>query len=120
MGKRNLNNIVKFITVFNICFLLIFSLTNWECSSSNNKSKMNKPSIKEVIEKHSRDIMSVPGVAGIYQGETKDGKPCIKIMVVKKTEEINKRIPKTLEGYPVIIDVTGVIKPMNQEEGKQQ
>jgi len=33
-------------------------------------------------------------------------------MVVKETEELKRRIPKSIEGYPVIIEESGVIRPL--------
>ncbi|HKJ32100.1 MAG TPA: hypothetical protein VKA34_09745 [Balneolales bacterium] len=78
---------------------------------------MQKLPITEVIKKHAAELMSIPGVVGIYEGETKDGKPCIKVMVEKKSKDTESQIPKTLEGYPVIIHVSGKIKPMEQGKG---
>ncbi len=68
--------------------------------------------INEVMQAHTAEMMALPGVVGIYVGETDEGKPCIKVMVVEKTGELEQKIPKTLEGYPVLIDVTGEIKPL--------
>lgn len=98
-------------------FMFLMTLFIWQCNSSNKNSSnttMNKPSLKEVISRHSDEIMSVPGVVGIYEGETKEGKRCIKVMAEDDTTGLSKKIPKSLEGYPVIIEVTGKIKPMNQ------
>ena len=53
--------------------------------------------------------MSIPGVVGIGQGLC-DGARCIKVLVIERTPEIEKRIPDTLEGYRVEIDVTGRIR----------
>ncbi len=116
MGKNYFILFKKLKSILLIFFILFLPLNTWQCSSTKNnneKNPMTKPSIKEVIEKHSNEIMSIAGVVGIYQGETDDGKPCIKVMVEKKSKALEKKIPKTLEGYPVLIDVTGKIKPMN-------
>ncbi len=60
--------------------------------------------------------MSIPGVVGTAQGLC-DGQPCIKVLVIKKTSEIEEKIPETLDGYPVEIESTGEIKalPKNQD-----
>ena len=50
--------------------------------------------------------MSLPGVVGIGQGEC-DGQPCIRVFVVKKTEELLKQIPPVIDGYEVAVDETG-------------
>jgi SepF-like predicted cell division protein (DUF552 family) len=36
----------------------------------------------------------------------------IKIMLIKKSKSVMKIIPKTYEGFKVIVDVTGVIRPL--------
>jgi hypothetical protein len=59
--------------------------------------------------------MSIPGVVGTAQGLC-DGQPCIKVLVIQKTPEIEEKIPETLEGYPVEIEPTGEIKPLPKNQ----
>ena len=68
--------------------------------------------IAEVIARHAPELMKHPGVVGVYEGRTSRGATCIRIMVAKRTRELVARLPRTLEGYPVEIDETGVIEPM--------
>ena len=75
---------------------------------------MPKRPIETVMQDHTRELMSLPGVVGVYQGARDDGTPCIKVMVVQKTAELERRIPGLLEGHPVEIDVTGEIRPMSR------
>jgi hypothetical protein len=49
---------------------------------------------------------------GLYQAALDDGSPCLKVMVVKRSRALEKRIPRELEGYPVRLDETGVIRPL--------
>jgi hypothetical protein len=63
------------------------------------------------MEAHTKELMALPGVVGVYVGE-KNGTPCIKVMVIEETPELKQRIPRQLEGHPVVIDVTGEIKAM--------
>jgi hypothetical protein len=68
--------------------------------------------INLVLRAHEQELMSVSGVVGIYVGVLPDeSTPCLKVMAAKLTQEM-KRIPRHLEGYPVIIEETGTIKPM--------
>ena len=69
--------------------------------------------IEAVLHDHTNALMSVPGVVGVFQGETDEGKPCIGVMVVKRTPEIESKVPDHLEGYPVEIQVTGEIRPLD-------
>jgi hypothetical protein len=70
---------------------------------------MSAMSIEEVLMKYTDNLMSIHGVVGTGQGLF-DGKSCIKVFVVKKTPELEDKIPENLEGYPVKIKETGVIR----------
>jgi hypothetical protein len=73
----------------------------------------NSPDINAVLRTHDRELLAINGVVGVYVGALDDGKtPCLKVMVVAKTVELERAIPKTLEGFPVIIEVTGEIRPL--------
>lgn len=67
--------------------------------------------IEEVLKQRARELMSIPGVVGAGQGLC-EGKPCIKVFVIKKTPELEQKIPETLEGYPVVIEETGEVKAL--------
>ena len=77
-----------------------------------SKPNESRRDINDVKEAHTKELMSIPGVVGVYVGQLTDRTPCIGVMVVKKSDDLEKKIPKSLEGYPVRIDETGVIKPM--------
>jgi hypothetical protein len=68
--------------------------------------------IDDVIKQFADSLMAIPGVVGVYHGLNEDGASCLKVMVKKKTGELEQRIPKRLEGFDVVIDETGEIKPM--------
>jgi hypothetical protein len=55
--------------------------------------------------------MSIAGVVGTAEGR-QDGRPCIIVFVKEKTTEIERAIPKQLEGYPVRIDAVGEVGPL--------
>ena len=86
------------------------------CTSAGDGDRGGKMTpqrdVNLVKEEHAGELMSLPGVVGVYVGALEDGKPCIGVMVVRKTRELEQKIPKMLEGYPVRIDETGEIKPM--------
>ncbi len=68
--------------------------------------------IKAVMEAHVEDLMAIPGVVGVAIGELDNGTPCIKVMVIELTDELDRKIPKTLEGHPVLVVESGEFKPM--------
>ena len=73
--------------------------------------------INAVMEAHVGDLMAIDGVTAVAVGALGDGTPCIQVYVVSKTEDLLCRIPKTLGGYAVVIEESGVIRPMPDETG---
>jgi len=72
-------------------------------------NKMN--TIEQVLKKHTDELMGIPGIAGTGEGVC-NKKPCIKIFVTRLSEELINRIPEKLEGYPVIIEETGMFNAL--------
>jgi hypothetical protein len=69
-------------------------------------------SLSLVIARNATALMGIPGVVGVYEGESA-GKPVLRVMVVAREDSILNRVPRTLEGYDVEIEVGGPIKPMS-------
>jgi hypothetical protein len=95
-----------------LLFVLILALIiGWSDDMAESKSPSPKRDINAVLGDHQKELMSIPGVVGVYVGVLKDGAtPCLKVMLAK---EINPRaIPRELEGYAVIPEVTGEIRPL--------
>jgi hypothetical protein len=67
--------------------------------------------IGEVIRNEGTALMNIPGVTGVGQTEI-DGRMCILVMLEQRLPEIEAAIPSTLEGYPVAIEVSGVIQAL--------
>jgi len=72
---------------------------------------MPKKSIEVVLKEHTDELMAMSGVVGTAQGLC-DNKPCIKVYVVALTPELKKKIPKSLEGYAVEVEVTGEFRAL--------
>lgn len=68
-------------------------------------------SIAEVIAVHDDELLAIPGVVGVAEGE-RAGEPCILVLVIAATPELARGIPASLGGYPVVIEETGEIKPL--------
>ena len=62
--------------------------------------------IREVLKRHTDELMAVPGVVGIGVGKSQ-GTPCIVVFVVQKNAEVLQQIPKSLEGYAVSVEESG-------------
>jgi len=69
--------------------------------------------INAVLADHDQDLLAIPGVVGVYVGLLGDEKThCLKVMLVRKDDSLEHRIPRTLEGYQVVTEVTGEVFPM--------
>ena len=76
---------------------------------------MPKRDINVVLRAHDKELMAIPGVVGVYVGLLADQKtPCLRVMAMKKTQELERAIPKSLEGYKVEVEETGAIRPMKK------
>ena len=54
-------------------------------------------------------------MVGVYVAVLEDGKtPCLKVMLARTSAETERALPKTLEGYPVVSEVTGEIRPLGE------
>jgi hypothetical protein len=65
--------------------------------------------IEQVLARHTDSLMALPGVVGVGQGEV-DGKPSVHVFVVEASAELRRRLPSRLEGYPVQVVESGVIR----------
>ena len=70
------------------------------------------PPIQRVLERHTDSLLSIPAVVGVAQGES-GGRSVIQVLVVRRTPELEARLPRTLEGYPVVIVGTGEIRALD-------
>lgn len=65
--------------------------------------------IAAVKNRHETWIMNLPGVVGTAIGDCQ-GSPCIKVYIKEKNPELERQIPKQLEGFKLDIEVIGPIK----------
>ena len=74
---------------------------------------MPEKTLQEVLEEQTDSLMSVPGVVGTAQGEC-GAQPCIKVLVAKKTPELLREIPSTIDGYLVDVQEIGEIRALER------
>ncbi len=80
---------------------------------AQNSSPSLKRDINAVLSAHDKELLAVPGVVGVYVGVLEDRRtPCLRVMLARKTPESARKVPRSIEGYPVIVDVTGEIRPL--------
>lgn len=73
--------------------------------------EMAEKSIETVLQGHSKELMSIPGVNGTGLGAC-EGTPCIKVFVTQLTDEIRAKVPERLEGYRVKVEVSGPFRAL--------
>ena len=75
---------------------------------------MSGKTIEQVQQEHTDEWMAIDGVEGTAIS-LHEGKPCIKVFVSSKPEELRDKIPPSIEGHPVIIEQTGRFRALNQQ-----
>jgi len=70
-----------------------------------------KRTIDEVFAAHTDSLMTLPGVVGTAIALCDRGERCIKVLIENGNPETLSRIPSRIEGYSVITEVTGTIRP---------
>jgi hypothetical protein len=67
-----------------------------------------KRDINAVLASHDKELLAIPDVVSIYVGTLEDGRtPCLKVMLARKNPESERKIPRMIEGYSVVTEVTG-------------
>lgn len=68
--------------------------------------------IAEVLADHTPELMAIPGVVGTAESRTPDGRTCILVLLANDSAELRARLPREIEGWPVVPEVTGEIRAM--------
>ena len=85
------------------------------CHSSMAQTPAPSPQrdINAVLAAHQDRLLAIPGVVGVYIGLAEDEQtPCLKVMLAKDDEEAKRAVPNELDGYRVLTEVTGEIRPL--------
>ena len=88
------------------------------CQKPLNISAPSSPQrdINVVLADYDDKLLAISGVVGVYIGLMGDGKtPCLKVMLARKDPKLERAIPHRIEGYSVVTEVTGVIKPLRNQ-----
>lgn len=100
-----------------LLFFLIITLISIQCNSQvKDINSMQKKPIEQVLKDNQNLLLSIPGVQGFYQGKSEKGEDRIVIMVDSLSYKNKDKFPDSLGGYPVIVEETGKIKPLDQNE----
>jgi hypothetical protein len=69
--------------------------------------------ITKVLDRHRAELMALPDVVGVYIGLADDGKtPSIRVMLERESPDARRAIPRQIEHHPVLVEVSGEIRPL--------
>ena len=74
---------------------------------------MPKSTLEQVLEAHTDEWMDIPGVVGTGIGEV-EGRPCIKVFLSGETPGLAEKIPSSLDGHRVVLEVIGELRALDQ------
>ena len=84
------------------------------CAKAMPNDNPTRRDINVVLRAHDEELLKLPGVVGVAVGLLPDDKtPCLKILLACKIPATERALPKSIEGYPVVVEVTGEIRPLH-------
>jgi hypothetical protein len=80
---------------------------------AEDRSPTPRRDINVVLHDHEKELLAIKNVVGVYVGLQKDGRTsCLHVMLMRDSPETRKAIPLVIEGYPVMVEITGEIRPL--------
>ena len=74
----------------------VYSLNESIINCGGEEKNMSSMKIEEILKKYTDNLMSISGV--VETGPSLcDEEPCIKVFVIKKTSELEKKFPENLK-----------------------
>jgi len=75
---------------------------------------MRGRSVEQVFDTHRDKLLSIPGVVGAGIAKL-DDRPAVMVMVKRLTPELENQIPGELDGYPVVVEIVGDFKALDNQ-----
>ena len=72
---------------------------------------MSDISVHDVKKKYQSKIMRIKGVVGIGVGKDEE-QDAIVVFIMERTTVIEKKVPKELKGFPVIVHEIGIVSAL--------
>ena len=115
--KRSFAEKSRVPAILGLLLFLWFAATMVSCSREQAEIGQEDPSmpnksLEEILQEYTDSLMTMSGVVGTAQGLC-DGEPCIKVFVIKKSDELMGQIPPMIEGYPIDVQETGEFRKLD-------
>ncbi len=89
---------------------LLVSLLACHRPASDGAPEASPPMpITATIERHSAELLEISGVVGVAEG-ARAGQVVVQILVERRTPDLLARLPRTLDGYAVVVVESGEIR----------
>jgi hypothetical protein len=109
-------------TLTNVCLPVLIVLSSIILYSQNmaqGNSPEPKRDINDVLAAHDSELLAIPDVIGVYVGTTEEGRtPCLKVMLARKNPESERKIPRMIDGYHIVTEVTGSVRAFGSVTAK--
>ena len=79
-------------------------------SPDESTAENTSSSVGQVKQKHEQELIAIDGVEGVGVGKNEIGDDAI--IVYLREPGVVKRIPKNIEGHPVVVHITGPIEAL--------
>jgi hypothetical protein len=77
--------------------------------------------INAVLASHDKELLAIPDVVGVYVGTIGNERQlCLKVMLARANPESERKIPRIIEGYRVVTEVTGEIDARGASDSGQK
>jgi hypothetical protein len=99
-----------------ICLIAAAFTAGCEKNMAQTSSPSPKRDINAVLAAHDKELLAIPDVVGVYVGTLGDRSTlCLRVMLARRNPETERKIPRSIEGYPVRVEISGEIRPMSQK-----
>lgn len=96
-----------------VTVLVLSSIVGYSQSMAQNSAPGPNRDINAVLAAHDKELLAIADVVGVYVSAMEDGRtPCLKVMLARKNPESERKIPRTIEGYPVLTEVSGRVRAL--------
>jgi hypothetical protein len=77
--------------------------------------------INAVLATHDKELLAIPDVVGVYVGTIGNERQlCLKVMLARANPESKRKIPRMIEGYRVVTEVTGEVEARGASDSEQK
>ena len=101
-------------TIASVWLLIGIALMLGPDTMAQSSSPSARRDINAVLAAHDKELMRLPDVVGVYVGTLADQKTAaLHVMLARKNAATESKIPRMIDGYLVIIEVTGAIRALD-------